>query len=82
MVGPHASDDAVGELTLVGSPGLLAGLTLRPLACKERLAGIVVAGLSYRHDIENAVDGPVAQKVEAVPDRFAVCLSRGGGDRR
>src|SRR6266508_215386 len=82
LIGPHPPDDSLGELSLVGPPGFLLALALRPLASEELLRRGQMPGLGHRHRVEDPVHLPVAQEIEPVTDRLPVALARGNGDRR
>ncbi len=71
---PHPSDNAVGEVAFVSSPGFASGLALGGLAVEEGLRGWVVSGLGDRGDVEHRVDRSVATEIEAMPNWQANAL--------
>jgi len=68
FVGPHASDDSVGEVAFVRSAGFASGLALAELAIDVDPSVVEVAMLSDADDVEHAVDPSVAAEVESMLD--------------
>ena len=81
FVVPHAAGDSVGEVAFVGSSGFSGGFAFGAFPGDVDLGVGVVPVLGDRHDVEHAVDGSVASKVEAVTDGFTGCFTRGQRDR-
>ena len=75
FVAPHAADDAVGEVSFVGSSGFASGLAFGGLAGEVGGRFGLAALLGDRGDVEHAVDAPVASEVEAVLDRVACAFT-------
>lgn len=80
FVSPHPSDDSVGQVAFVGSPGFSSSLSLGGLSSQIFLGVWTVALLGDGGDVEDTVDAPVASEVEAMFDRFAVAFARGESD--
>jgi hypothetical protein len=75
LVGPHASDDAVGEVAFVGASGFAGCRAFRGLAVDVDAGDIEVALLGDAGDVQDAVDPPVAAEVEAMPDGQTVAFA-------
>ena len=71
FVAPHAADDAVGEVSFVGSSGFASGLAFGGLAGEVGGGVGLAALLGDRGDVEHAVDAPVASEVEPELDGVA-----------
>lgn len=67
FVVPHASDDAIGEVSFVGSAGFAAGLAFAEFAVDVGSCFVQVAVLDDAGDVEHAVDPSVATEVDAHP---------------
>jgi len=76
LVFPHASDDAGGEVALVGSAGFAGGLALGGLAVEVGARDFEVSLLGDTRDVEHAVDPAVPAEVEAVRDGPSVAFAR------
>ena len=50
-VGPHASDDASAQHSLVGTAGFFRAVAFRPFTFQVVAGGLVIAALGDRHDI-------------------------------
>src|SRR3954453_20978986 len=68
FVVPHAADDSVGEVALVGAAGLASGLAFAEFPVDVHAGIIDIAMLGDADDVEHAVDSPVAAEVESMPD--------------
>ena len=73
FVFPHASDDAVGEVSLVGSPGFASGLPLAEFALDVGSRVWPVSVLDDAGDVEHAVDATVAAVVESMAAAVPGC---------
>jgi hypothetical protein len=65
----------------VGAAGFLRAVALGLFPGQVVAGGLVVAALGDRHDVEHAVDGAVAEQVEAMSGGHSVAFSGGDRDR-
>lgn len=82
VVGPNATDDAIRQLTFVGSWASLAVSCPRTACERGTLSRSRHGGLGDRHHVEDAVHRAVAEQVEAMTHGFGVGLARRGGNGR
>jgi hypothetical protein len=76
FVFPHASDDAVGEVSFVGSSCFSPGLAFAEFAFDERAGVVDVAVLHDAGNEQHAVNPSVPAKVETVTDRQTGAFAR------
>jgi hypothetical protein len=82
VVGPHAADDDVGQVSLVGAAGFPLGLVLGALAVDVVAGRWMAADLGAVPQVQHRVHLPVAGQVESVVGRRLVALARGHCHRR